>query len=483
VKSAAEAVTEVVEESCVRPSTFRRKARKLSVVAPSAHVADVERRGVPETGRLGRYTLLAPVARGGMGTIWAARDGVDGPLVAVKTLHAEGANDPSLRTMFLDEARVATAVRHPNVCHVVEAGEDRGTLYLAMEWIEGDALHTIVAKGMHLPERGAFPEEMALRVVRRLARALAAAHALRDAQGQPLGLVHRDVSPHNVLLSVDGQVKLIDFGIAKTRQRLSQTTRSGVIKGKLKYMAPEQVDGGDVDLRADVWALGAVLYFLVSGEELFEDLSEADVVRTLVMREPLREPTRPFAPDIGTIVRRALAFERDDRFSSMAEVEAAVDACLTQRRCSLEDTVDARALAAFCVGRIGVEVAARKIEVDRAVTAMAHKERPKMRVWPLVASASLLVAFGVVAALVGRERLASQVASEPLATPTLAAIPSASAAPISAPAPRASEVAVVEPEPAPSSSTVTANSPKKQGKVTAGKAPPKKPSSEFDHHD
>lgn len=322
MKSAAEDVTAVREESYVRPSTFRRKARRLSSVAPSAHVADVERRGVPETGRLGRYTLLAPVARGGMGTIWAARDGAAGPLVAVKTLHAEGANDPALRSMFLDEARVATAVRHPNVCHVVEAGEDRGTLYLAMEWIEGDALHTIVAKGLEQPGGGAFPEEVALRVVRHLARALAAAHALSDTKGQPLGLVHRDVSPHNVLLSVDGQVKLIDFGIAKTRQRLSQTTRSGVIKGKLKYMAPEQVDGGDVDLRADVWALGAVLYECLAGQRPFAGRGIGRMLRD-VLRPP--SPLGPLAGDApATLVdaaMSALTFDRNAR-PSMRDLAA-----------------------------------------------------------------------------------------------------------------------------------------------------------------
>lgn len=417
-----------------------------------------------------------------MGTIWAARDGAAGPLVAVKTLHAEGANDPALRSMFLDEARVATAVRHPNVCHVVEAGEDRGTLYLAMEWIEGDALHTIVAKGLEQPGGGAFPEEVALRVVRHLARALAAAHALSDTKGQPLGLVHRDVSPHNVLLSVDGQVKLIDFGIAKTRQRLSQTTRSGVIKGKLKYMAPEQVDGGDVDLRADVWALGAVLYFLASGEEVFEDLSEADVVRTLVMRQALREPSRPFAPDVDAIVRRALAFERDERFSTMEELEAAVTACLARRRCSLDEAVDRRTLAAFCISRIGTDIAARKIEVDRAVTATARMERPKRRLMPIVVVASVVVAFGAVGAFVGRERLAAPVTQEPTASTSLAALPSATATPAPTAEIPTNNVATAE-QPTSSPPPSASNHGKKQGKVTPTKSSTKKPSSEFDHHD
>jgi len=326
---------------------------------------DVEKSRPLEPGaRLGRYELLAQVASGGMGAVWAARTHED-ELVALKTILPTDAEKVALRTMFLDEARVAMLLADPNICRVIDLGNDGGTLYMVLEWIEGDSLRTALHEGMPAPSI-----DVALPICRALCDALEAAHQLRSEDGEPLALVHRDVSPHNVLLGFDGSVKLIDFGIAKTRQRLSETTNSGVLRGKLRYMAPEQVEGSRaVDRRADLWSLGAVLYALVTGVELFGDASEADILRILVMREGLPElpPTVPSA--VAAIVQRALAFAPDARFQTARDMRAAIDAVLPPA-----PDRDRTAIAAFARARLEEPVRARRALIADARRRVASRD-------------------------------------------------------------------------------------------------------------
>lgn len=203
--------------------------------------------------RLGRYELLVPIARGGMARVWAARQhGQRGfqKLVAIKTILPHLAEEPEFERMFLDEARIASGVHHPNVCEIYELGEDKRTLYLAMEWVNGDSLSRVLrASG----KTEAFDARVVARIVADACAGVHAAHELADDDGQPLGVVHRDMSPHNVLLTADGVTKVCDFGVAKALGQLHEQTSAGQLKGKISYMSPEQVTGAPIDRRSDVF--------------------------------------------------------------------------------------------------------------------------------------------------------------------------------------------------------------------------------------
>lgn len=265
----------------------------------------------------------------------------------------------------MDEARVARLLDHDAICRLIDFGDDAGALYMVVEWMDGDSLRSAVGRA------GPPTVVQALRIARHVARALHAAHELRSENGRPLDLVHRDVSPHNVLLGIDGRAKLIDFGIAKTRERVSTTTNSGVLKGKLRYMAPEQVEGGPVDRRADIWALGAVLRFLATGEELFGDKREADVLRLLVMREELPQPSRPLPAPIAPVIARALAHEPDARFPTADAMREAIEDALATLGASLEHADDRRDLASYALRAVSEEVEMRRALLDDAAATLA----------------------------------------------------------------------------------------------------------------
>src|SRR3984885_7961638 len=230
--------------------------------------------------RLDRYELLCPIASGGMATVWLARlRGKRGfeKLYAIKTIRTELLDDPRFQEMLLDEARIASGIQHPNVAQILDLGEERETLFIVMEWVDGDSLAKIrklVTKRGHK-----LPVGIVLRVLADACAGLHAAHELHDDQGQPLEIVHRDVSPQNLLVATTGAVKVIDFGIAKAHNRKQGETRTGVVKGKIQYMAPEQVKKGrTVDRRADVWSLGVCLHELVAGRPPYGGDDDGEVI-------------------------------------------------------------------------------------------------------------------------------------------------------------------------------------------------------------
>ena len=215
---------------------------------------------IEEAKKLGRYELVWELGTGGMASVYLAR--VRGPAgfnkwLAIKRIHPHLAKDPRFVEMFLDEARIAAAVHHPNVAHVFDLGDDAGERFLAMEYLHGEHLGTVAVRAVR--ERGRLEPELAARIIASAADGLHHAHEARDAEGRHLGLVHRDVSPQNIFVTYDGSVKLTDFGIAKAAGRLTHTQTGGT-KGKVSYMAPEQALGHAVDRRTDVWALGVVLW-------------------------------------------------------------------------------------------------------------------------------------------------------------------------------------------------------------------------------
>ncbi len=227
---------------------------------------------------VGRYRIVDELGVGGMATVHLAR--ADGPggfqkWVALKRIHPHLAEDAQFIDMFLDEARIAARISHPNVAQVFDLGRAGNTYWLAMEYLHGEPLREV----LRLIEDGAapMPPEIAAKVCADAAEGLHAAHELRGRDGQPLGLVHRDVSPHNLFVTFEGGVKVVDFGVAKARGRLSDT-HVGILKGKVAYMSPEQTRGEAIDRRTDVFALGVVLWELTTGRRLFRSDSDLETV-------------------------------------------------------------------------------------------------------------------------------------------------------------------------------------------------------------
>lgn len=282
---------------------------------------------------LGRYQLLCPIARGGMGQVWAARQtgrlGLP-KLVAIKTAIPMASKDYRQVEQFLfDEAYVAASIDHPNVCKILELGQERDVMFIAMEWLNGVPLSSLVSK---LPQRR-VDYRMAAHLVAQACSGLHAAHELTDDDGVNLEVVHRDATPHNFMITTLGELKVMDFGIVKAKNQQHQATETGELKGKISYLTPEQLRGGDVDRRTDVFTLGCVLYVITVGKVAFSPEVDQDVGRT-VLRIINGEYVKPSAvlPDypaeLEAIVAKALETAPCDRFQTAEEMRLALEAFL-----------------------------------------------------------------------------------------------------------------------------------------------------------
>jgi serine/threonine-protein kinase len=313
---------------------------------------------------LGRYELLLPIASGGMATVWAARQrGTRGfsKTVAIKTMLPNLSDDPQFEQMFLDEAALAARIEHPNVAKILDLGEQEDILYIVMEWVDGEAVSVLqkVAKKTET----SIPMRVSLRIVHQACAALHAAHELRDENDAPLDLVHRDVSPQNILCTYDGVVKLIDFGVAKAVGRAGGHTSAGQIKGKLAYMSPEQARGAVVDRRTDIFALGIVLYKLTTGQHPFLGDSDATTLRNIISR-PLLQPRAKnpeFPADIEQVIVKCLDKDPAKRFQTMAEMGVAVERLLAASASGEDD------LGTFVRKTMGEHGAKRRAGIREAV--------------------------------------------------------------------------------------------------------------------
>ncbi|NUO49323.1 MAG: serine/threonine protein kinase [Polyangiaceae bacterium] len=275
----------------------------------------------------GRYEMLKPLAAGGMAMVHLGRAlGVGGfeRLVAIKLMHHHISAEPEFVTMFLDEARLAARIRHPNVVPTLDVQESPDGLFLIMEYIEGASLHQILRSAGQRP--GIVPLGVVLRVMLDMLAGLHCAHELVDDEGAPLSLVHRDVSPANVLLGTDGVARITDFGVARAEARLS-STRGGQLKGKLPYMPPEQLMNDSVDRRADVYAAGALMWEVLIGRRLFQADSDGATLN-LIMAGPSAtprqiDPTIPAAIDEACM--RALDKRREGRYATAADFSEALE--------------------------------------------------------------------------------------------------------------------------------------------------------------
>jgi serine/threonine-protein kinase len=282
-------------------------------------------------GHLGRYELLTPIAQGGMATVWAARQsGLHGfrKTVALKTMLPALSHDPQFERMFLAEARLAMRVHHPNVVETLDLGEENGQLFLVMEWVDGESLSMLMKAIENTEER--FPMRLALAICAKACRGLHAAHEVTDDDDQPVGIVHRDVSPQNVMISYDGHVKVVDFGVAKSQTELG-ATQVGQFKGKVPYMAPEQAAGEAIDRRTDIFAMGTLLYRLTTGKHPFiggtEGLTIANIVGGVTPALPSHVNSQ-YPVELEKIVMRCLEKDPAKRFGDMAKLAQSLDQVL-----------------------------------------------------------------------------------------------------------------------------------------------------------
>jgi serine/threonine-protein kinase len=320
--------------------------------------------------KLDRYELLCPLAQGGMASVWLARlQGKHGfeKLVAIKTILPHFAADARFRQMFLDEARIASRIEHANVAQILDLGEQHDVLYLVMEWVEGDALSKLsraVEKDGQL-----IPLGIILRILADACAGLHAAHELCDAAGHPLHVVHRDVSPQNILVNTKGVVKVIDFGVAKARDRHADETSSGILKGKIQYMAPEQAVGKPVDRRADVWAIGAILYRMLSGRAPFEAENQLATLHLLSSGVP-PAPLPPQVPKpVAAVIRRALTYDAAHRYATASELQVALEAAMR----ATQSMTRASDVAAYVGERLASRAAARKEAIALAMKSATER--------------------------------------------------------------------------------------------------------------
>ena len=277
---------------------------------------------------VGRYALYEAIAAGGMATVHYGR--LLGPVgfsrtVAIKRLHTQFARDPEFVSMFLDEARLAARIRHPNVVPTLDVVATDGELFLVMEYVPGESLAKLVRTAAGLGT--VIPPRIVSAIVCGLLRGLHAAHEATNERGEPLGIVHRDVSPQNVLVGIDGQSRVLDFGVAKAAGRL-QTTRDGKLKGKLAYMSPEQVSGVEVDRRTDLFSLGAALWEITCGRRLFKGGTDVETGKKVMAAEvPHPAVLLPGYPnELATIILRALSKDRALRYQTAADLGKDLDA-------------------------------------------------------------------------------------------------------------------------------------------------------------
>jgi eukaryotic-like serine/threonine-protein kinase len=334
----------------------------------------------------GRYTLHDKIAAGGMATIHAGR--LVGPVgfartVAIKRLRSHFAEEPEFVAMFLDEARLAARIRHPNVVPTLDVVAVEGELLLVMEYVQGESLSRLLRAAGEKNVRP--PPEIVVSIMTGVLHGLHAAHEARDESGEPLGVVHRDVSPQNILVGVDGVARVLDFGVAKAAGRL-QTTRDGQIKGKLSYMAPEQVLSRPVDRRTDVYGASAVLWEALTGKRLFIGDNDGATLHNVLQGvvEPPSAHAPGLPPVLDSLTLRGLSRDPEGRFATAREMARALETAVAPVVASaISDWVESmakdeleqrsrviEAVESDAAVKRGVQASSRDVPIDVAPTGM-----------------------------------------------------------------------------------------------------------------
>jgi len=341
--------------------------------------------------QLGRYRVLLPIASGGMARVFLAYSTAMGGFereVAVKITHEHLRDNLQFFTALIDEARLAGRIRHPNVVSVLDVGEAPDGVFIVMDYVEGESLAGITrALGT-----ASLPVEVSLRVLDDVLSGLHAAHELRDAEGHPLEVVHRDVTPHNVLVGIDGVSRITDFGVAKAASRLTKTM-TGIVKGKVAYMAPEQAKSGPVDRTCDVWAVGVMAWELLSGLRMHEGLNDYALLLKVSRDPPPRlRHVRPDLPRaLDEVIAGALAMRPADRFPT---AEAFAEALSEAARRAGVPPADARTVKASVSPLLLPMLSARRDEAARIrrqqrAGSLSDAERPSRPSAPPPSSAPM----------------------------------------------------------------------------------------------
>ncbi|MEM9069753.1 MAG: serine/threonine-protein kinase [Myxococcota bacterium] len=320
-------------------------------------------------GTIGPYELIQEIGSGGMAKLYlATKEGIAGfrRAVAIKVVGELLADHPDFITMFLDEARLAARIRHPNVIYTEDLGEADGRHFIVMEYVHGGSVSEMIVKLRELGRR--MGPAFAVSIVAAAAEGLHAAHEARGSDGKRLSIVHRDVSPQNVLVSAEGAVKLIDFGVARANQRLHKTLTPGAMKGKLRYMPPEQLESEeDIDRRADVFSLAVVLWEMLAGRRIFGTQSNDEVT------EALREGRLPRVGEVAhgipkgldEVISQALEHERDKRPESARALRTALLEAVPEAR--EVDVVERAALIQALFGEV-LDVRSKRLSLVGAST-------------------------------------------------------------------------------------------------------------------
>ena len=319
--------------------------------------------------------------------VWAARlKGSRGfqKIVAVKTMLPKLSEDEQFEQMFLDEASLASQIRHPHVVEILDLGEQQGILFLVMEWIDGVPLNQLMKTAR---SKGGVPVPVAVRIAMQACAGLQAALELKDGDGKLVGLVHRDISPQNILVTYDGVSKVVDFGVAKATALGGGATVAGQIKGKVAYMAPEQVKGGAIDRRVDLFAIGIVLYALTTGKHPFRRESEAATMYNICAPTPVMPP-RKIMPDypieLEQVVLKSLSKDPDRRFQTANEMLKALDQLPQHMRASTDDDV-----GKFVMSLFGEKRAERRALMSEALVRAEELARTRAAE-PLMATSEVL---------------------------------------------------------------------------------------------
>ncbi len=322
--------------------------------------------------QLGRYEVLTQLAAGGMAAVYIARaQGLAGfeRLVAIKVLHPHLAYEHEFISMFLDEARLAARIRHPNVVATLDISDSQGDGYfLVMDYIEGDHLGALLGRAAKRGKR--LPSPVVLRILIDGLGGLGAAHNLRDEHGEPLMLVHRDVSPHNLMVGTDGIARLTDFGVAKAEVRMA-STRAGQFKGKLSYMAPEQASTGEADQRSDLFSMGIILWEALTGRRLFRGENNAATL-TKILQDPIPLPSSlwPELAPFDAVLAKALDRDPSKRYQTADEFIEAIEKSAP----SLEGVASPRQVANMVTDLLGEKLVEEQKRVRASIDQLGRSK-------------------------------------------------------------------------------------------------------------
>jgi serine/threonine protein kinase len=319
---------------------------------------------------LGHYQLLAVVGAGGMGRVWAARQvGALQRLVAIKTALCDAGQTKEFERVFIDEARIASLIHHPHVCGVYELGEEKGVLFLVMEWSDGGTLLEVVSTQ---PE-ARLSTAIGASIVAKICAGLHAAHELEDELGEALNVVHRDVTPQNILLSSRGHVRLADFGVAKAQGQLHRPTETGEVKGKLSYMAPEQLTSRNLDRRVDIFALGCVLYECTVGRRPFQGDGALSTLYQ-ILEEEVTSPSSllPGYPvGLERIVLKALEKDPAARYQTAEAMQKDLESWLIVTGAEIGEAD----FSQLVNSALGDSIRKRNEAIEEAIERLDHPER------------------------------------------------------------------------------------------------------------